>query len=247
MAEFPLPPRFFIHSSQLSKESIQFDKSDAAHIAALRLRTSEQIDLVVDEIHIIRVTLSKVDKSTLYFSKSDSRPFPAPVLPKITLIQALPKGDKLSEIINHCVQLGVSEMGIWQSERSISTPDSQKWASKVERFESIAKLAAMQSKQNFLTKIHPTLLKIPDIHAHSTQNILCWENEKSQSLKAELATRNIPDSVTLVVGPEGGISDREVQYLRDCGFKTVHLGESILRAEVAAFSAISNIRFWYAN
>ncbi len=241
-------PRFFIAGDQITQQQAIVEAADVAHLAALRLRSGEVIELVIDDHSIRKVTLSRVEKAVIQFSTYEERPLPPAVTPKITLIQALPKGDKLSEIINHCTQLGISNLILWQSERSISTPSDQKWPSKVARLQQVVRNAAMQSKQDRIPTIALQLMRTNDLtQIDATQKILLWEEERSHSLKQLLSATPAPSSIVVVVGPEGGITPQEAATLQSAGFRPTGLGDSILRVEVAAFSAISLIRFWYGK
>lgn len=162
----------------------------------------------------------------------------------INLIYGIPKGEKLDFVLQKATELGVKEITLYNAERSIVKFDDTKIKSKYERFNKIVKNAAEQSKRNVIPIINKPVnineIPLGDI------NLVAYEEESinNQStlyklLDSELKNKNI----NIVVGPEGGFSDKEVKYLVEKGYIRVSLGKRILRSETACLDLISIIGF----
>ena len=145
-------------------------------------------------------------------------------------------------IVRQAAEAGVSEIQPLESEFSIVRYDRKSWKSKHERFDKIAREAFQQSGSDRLTVINEPLpltsLKTPEkgeiglfFHQKSIENI---------SLHKYLFT--VPDKIKLIIGPEGGLSDKEIAYLRAENFKPVYLGENVLRTETAALYAAAAVK-----
>ena len=109
---------------------------------------------------------------------------------------------------------------------------SKKKEKKIERFQKIVESAAKQSKRDVIPIVHD-IIKTEDILNFSCDLVLCYEDERKTQL-GEI-TKSLSNNVGLVIGPEGGISERELEILSEA--KKVGLGRRILRAETAAITA----------
>ena len=116
-------------------------------------------------------------------------------------------------------------------DRSISDI-SKKKEKKLERFQKIVESAAKQSKRDVIPMVHD-IIKTDDILNFSGDLVLCYEDEDKTQLGD--ITKDLSKNIGLVIGPEGGISERELELLSEA--KKVGLGRRILRAETAAITA----------
>lgn len=167
--------------------------------------------------------------------------------PSIVLLCALCKGDKNDRICDWATELGCDTIIFWQSARSIvRLRDEKECLHKAERLNTIALAAAQQSKQLRPPKVsvhrslEAALLSIENLpNAHK---LLCSSESGVRSLYSiELATP--PSSFILAIGPEGAFAPEEYSHLVDArGFTPISLGESTLRSELAAVTAITSLR-----
>jgi 16S rRNA (uracil1498-N3)-methyltransferase len=165
----------------------------------------------------------------------------------ISIYQGYPKGDKLDDIIKHSTELGVSEIIPTLMKRSVFKLEEKKKDSKLTRFRKIAKEAAEQSERLIIPKI-PDIISLKQIDfSKYDYKILCYEeNARNNELKA---FKNIikqlkeNDKVAIVIGPEGGIDETELNYLLSQGFIPASLGPRILRTETAPLYALSAISY----
>ena len=159
----------------------------------------------------------------------------------ITIYQALPKGDKLEEILQKCTELGVASLVFFTAARSISRLDESKISTKLTRWCKIAQEAARQSGRSLVPEVRYSSEFIGDLGSDSSDlKLILWEDESRQRLKELLEGEECISSVAVIVGPEGGLTMDEVEAARREGFTPVTLGKRILRTETAA-PAISAI------
>jgi len=163
---------------------------------------------------------------------------------KITLAQCLPKGSKIDFIIQKSVELGVFDIIPVSSERSISKIEGKE-DKKKERWQRIAKEAAEQSGRQIIPQIHAPisfdeLLKSSNKYA---LKLIPWELEKESLLRGVLNSVETCHGMSLqvIIGPEGGFSQEEINKAKSAGFTSISLGKRILRTETAGIAILSNI------
>lgn len=165
----------------------------------------------------------------------------------VSLFQGFPKADKLESIIKYGVQLGVSEIHPILMNRSIFKLDPNKKTSKIERFNKISKEAAEQSFRNIVPKVID-IQKLKEVDfSEYTIRLLCYEESakkgENSSFKQAIARATQKDRIAVVVGPEGGVSEEEVAYLKSLGFICVGLGPRILRTETVVYYVLSTMSY----
>jgi len=160
----------------------------------------------------------------------------------IILFQGLPKGDKMELIIQKTVELGVSEIVPTEMKNCVVKIEDKKKDVKRSRWQAISEAAAKQSKCNFVPEIseissfNDVLKRVKDTDLF----LVPYENEYGiLSTKNCLCEIKKGMTVGLLIGPEGGFNDAEIEALKAAGAKTVSLGKRILRTETAAITAVS--------
>lgn len=169
---------------------------------------------------------------------------------KITLYQAVLKGERFEWALQKGTELGVSAFVPIISERCIVVDAHQLSRRKLTRWERIIQAAAEQSRRGRLPPLQPLMLfaaACEQVHRAGGLALIPWEEETRpirQVLQA--AGREMrPFSVALFIGPEGGFSAAEVQLARDYGIIPVSLGPRILRAETAGLAAAAMVLYEY--
>ncbi|GFO56530.1 ribosomal RNA small subunit methyltransferase E [Geomonas sp. Red276] len=168
---------------------------------------------------------------------------------KVTLYQGLPKGDKFELILQKCTELGVAEVVAFEGERSVVKLTRERGASKLERFQKIAQEAARQSGRPSVPAVRIEG-KLGEVLRGADQavKLILWEEEQGNRLKEAFeAVHEIPDSVAVVVGPEGGLSPEEVAVAKSCGFVPVSLGKRILRTETAGLAMLAILQYQWGD
>lgn len=158
-----------------------------------------------------------------------------PVEPLIHVVQALAKGDRDELAVQTSTELGARRFTPWQAERSIIRWNEQKAIKGVQRWQAIATEAMKQSHQAWIPEVS-VFSKNLDFEISGQLIVL------DPDAKQTLTSLEFSDELTLVVGPEGGISDAELEYLSSRGALKASLGNSVFRTSTAAPAAISTIR-----
>ena len=150
---------------------------------------------------------------------------------RLSLFFGVLKNNKSEDVLRHVTEIGVSDFYPVLMDRTISDI-SKKKDKKKERYQKIVESAAKQSKRDIIPIVHD-IIKTDDILKFKGDLVLCYEDEDKTQLGEII--HELGDNIGLVIGPEGGISDRELEILKDA--KKVGLGRRILRAETAAITA----------
>ena len=155
---------------------------------------------------------------------------------KITLYQALPKGDKMEWIIQKSVELGVFRIVPILTSRCVSRPDAKSMEKKVQRFNKIAAEAAKQSGRGILPKVSGLLTLEQAAKDVSGKGIVFYE--KGGARLAELIAPEDTE-IGIFVGSEGGFAPEEIALLEKAGVEPATLGRRILRCETAPICGLS--------
>jgi len=161
---------------------------------------------------------------------------------KIYLFQGLPKSDKMELIIQKAVELGCAGVVPVEMLRSVVKLDSRKKASKTERYRAISESAAKQSKRNCIPEIFEPMSYEKALKMASEMDLFLvpYENENGMlATKAELLKIKDCKTVGILVGPEGGFEESEIEAAKAANGKIISLGKRILRTETAAICALS--------
>ncbi len=160
---------------------------------------------------------------------------------KIYLFQGLPKSDKMELIIQKTVELGVTDIVPVEMSRSVVKIEAKKKSAKQTRWQSIAASAAKQSKRNCIPTVHEVLSfrNAIDFAKELDLLIIPYENKEGmQSTAKTLSQIKSGMSVGIMIGPEGGFDEKEIELSSEIGGQTVSLGKRILRTETAAITAV---------
>ena len=161
---------------------------------------------------------------------------------RIILAQGLAKGEKMDFIIQKAVELGVSEIIPVAMEHSVVRLEGDKAVKKAERWQKIAEAAAKQSKRDIIPMVQPVQTMEQMLADNPCDcKLIAYECEDKLGLKAALQKEQALKELLLIIGPEGGISETELQQARTAGALVVSLGKRILRAETAALVAAAAI------
>ena len=194
----------------------------------------------------------------LRFVKEENRELPA----KITLLQCLPKGDKMESIVQKAVELGAHDILPVAAKRCVVKLDETKAQAKVRRWQKIAEAAAMQSKRGVIPEVMQ-VRTVADAIASVTEydlKLIPYElaaYEGTGSLRGEDAeqtagmreTRMLMQRageakrIAVFIGPEGGFEEKEVEQAKDAGFHAITLGRRILRTETAGPAVLAWLMF----
>ena len=236
---------FFTDSSLIGEDSAVILGDDARHIArSLRMAVGDTVKVSDGEgaVYLCRLDMIRDERCECSIIEKCTATSESPV--EITLFMAFPKGDKLETVIQKSVELGVSRIVPFESERCVKIPKSEKIDRVLERYNRIALEAAKQCGRARLPRVEaPTTLdKLKGRASEFDLPLFCYEGEGVVSLRSALEREGVR-TVCAVVGCEGGFSDGEAKALTDAGFIPVNLGPRILRCETAPSYVLSAISY----
>ena len=144
---------------------------------------------------------------------------------KVTLIQGLPKQDKLEWVIQKAIELGVTEIRPAIMDHSVVKVDPAKAAKKQERWQKIAEAAAKQSKRDIIPQVAlPAKFRDIVTQCPAELKIVAYEVEDTRGIREVLAAHRDARSIAFLIGPEGGISKDEFALTQELGWHSVSLG-----------------------
>lgn len=232
----PAPHRFFVAAEAIRGDRAVVGGDQARQIATvLRLAAGDHVVLVVEghenEVRLDRVTPGRAEGEIV-----DRRECPTESRMRLTLALPLLKGDRSEEVLEAVTQLGVSRIVPFTSERSVARDLS---VEKRIRWERIAREAAETARRGRMPEI-AAVRRWPDLFgALQSPVVVAWEGERERRLR-DVVDPDGP-SLSLVVGPEGGLTPDEVWLAREHRARVVSLGPRNLRSETAAIAAVAEV------
>lgn len=231
---------FFVEPCAKEKDCFVIRGKDYNHIVnVLRMKTGEEFAVSCDG----KSSLCRLEEigSDCVYGKIINEDFKDTELKiKIYLFQGLPKGDKMELIIQKCTELGVYEIIPTEMSRCVVKLDQKKKASKLQRWQSIAESAAKQSKRNIIPAVTRVVTYNEMLAIISELDLMLVPYENEMGMKAtKMALDKIKPgmSVGILIGPEGGFEEKEIDAVKKAGAHIISLGERILRTETAAITA----------
>lgn len=163
--------------------------------------------------------------------------------PRVTVVQALIKGERMERAIETLTEANVDEIVLWQAERSIARVNAGAEAKALTKLSKRAEQAAKQARRAWIPTVTGVLSTSEVIAQLPEDSRIVALHEDSSVALPELitvgsATATQQSGVVLIVGPEGGISATEIEELTAVGVKTARIGTSVLRASTAGTVAL---------
>jgi 16S rRNA (uracil1498-N3)-methyltransferase len=217
-------PRAFVPGATAEDGPIELPKEEVNKFRrVLRLEPGTPIAILPDDGTIIRAVFQTYTADPIEVCTPDVE---SPI--RFTLLQALPKGDKLDEIIRFCTGLGVAEFVVFPSERTVVRWDDKKLNDRLERLRTIAREAAEVS---FRTRI-PKITALPGLAQALKAYPDCLVLSEVEGVVPTLPRDR--KEIAVMVGPEGGWAPKELEQI---GPRGVTLGPRVLRVEQAGPAA----------
>ncbi len=241
-------PKFFCNN--ISDNKIKITGDDARHIfKVLRMNTGDTLTVCDMNKTDYLCRISDISKSEVLLDILSKETSKSEEGIKISVFQALPKASKMDYIIQKCVELGAYEIYPVIMSRCVVRLENEADAKKkTDRWQAVSEAAAKQSMRGIIPKIN-----LPLSFNESAERLknydacfVCYENEKNLTLKSYLTNLKMQKSIenaAFLIGPEGGISDSEIDYINRLGIKTITLGTRILRTETASTAVISMLNY----
>lgn len=231
--------RYFV--KEKNNENFILENSDIHHIKkVMRCKNNDKIEVVYDK----KVYLCNIDDiDTLKLSIIEVYEEDRESQIKLTIAVSLVQEQKFDLILQKLTELGISSIIPLKTERSIIKIDSLKEEKKKIRWETICKEASEQSHRITIPKIEKIMTMKELINNKKDLNLICSLNDKTKELESYL-NNNIKE-ILFVIGPEGGFTNKEEEFLMENGFECTTLGKRVLRVETAAIYVASIINYVY--
>lgn len=239
--------RFFVEKKNVNLENNTciIEGEDVKHISkVLRCRVGEALEICDNDNNEYICEITNIDKSEVQLNIIDKVDIKRESDLKIKVYQGLPKGPKMEMILQKLTEVGVDEIILVQTKRTVVKVEDKKEDKKIERWERIIYEAAKQSKRGKIPKLRGILSfkeALSDMNKNDL-NIAPYENERTKSIKQAIKGQDI-NNIGIFVGPEGGFEDTEIKAIEDIGGQSVSLGPRILRTETASLVASSIVLY----
>ena len=232
---------FFADNSMKQKDCYCISGSDFNHIKnVLRMKEGEEFLVSCEGKSDLCVLKEFTGDTVVAVIKEEN--FQDTELPvKIYLFEGLPKADKLELIIQKCTELGVHAIVPTEMSRCVVKLDDKKKKSKTARWQSIAESAAKQSKRNLVPEVTDVMSYKKALEFAETLDLILLPYESKNGMKDTADALSLIKggmSVGIIVGPEGGFEEKEVEEALTVGARVISLGKRILRTETAAITAV---------
>ena len=240
--------RFHVRPESVTGDRVTFDAEETHHLArVLRLRAGALVHTVDGHGQELAVRLTRIGPRAAegeIVSRGERR-VESPL--DLTLVQGIPKGDKLESIIRMATELGVARVVPLIAERSVPRTEAGRMFARLLRWQRVAKEAAKQSGRAMIPEVTPPLALAAWVAEPRRPGLtLClWEGARTPV--ATVLPDGPVERATLVVGPEGGLAEKEVMSLRSAGALVGGLGPRILRADTAGPVGLALLQFRYGD
>ena len=239
-------PRFFVTSPLIVGELCSLPEAVVRHVHVLRLSTGDTITLFNGEGGAFEAELVAIEKKHASAQLRSYHPEDLETPYRLTLAQGVAGGDKMDWLIEKAVELGVSRVIPLTTAKSVVRLQGERAIKRREHWQALTRAACEQCGRNRVPPVEP----LSDLRHWLAQQSQAGANAGADILKLMLSPRGaqhfdtLPKSaplsgVTLLIGPEGGLSEAEEDEARACGFIAVGLGPRILRTETAGIAVLA--------
>ena len=237
-------PRFFVPPEVISGGTARLEGEQAAHAKVLRLTKGDSVILCDGEGTDALCTVTELSAGQVFLDVIHREPSRSEPRLQCSVYMGFPKADKFEHVVQKATELGAAEIVVFPCSRSISRPDAKSLAKKLDRWQKIAASAAEQSGRGRIPRVL-ALGSFDEAVTRASQaefSALFYENERTCSLRAAVEAAAFT-SAALMTGPEGGLTDQEVQLAQQAGMAVCSLGPRILRCETAPLCVLSALMY----
>ena len=251
-------PKFFVNEEQINNQEIKIQGTDVNHIKnVLREKIGRELIICTEKTgQDYLCEIKEIKEENIICNIKEKLLNNAESNIKVTIMQGLPKADKMELIIQKSVELGVNNIIPIEMKRCVVKLKDKDKIKKIERWQKISVVAAKQSGRNIIPEINQVenLKNICETFENYDIVLLAYENEKENTIKNELKqlkeknqNKNEDVKIAILIGPEGGITEEEVEIAKKKGAKIITLGKRILRTETVALNVLSIIMYELEN
>ena len=251
-------PKFFVNEEQINNQEIKIQGTDVNHIKnVLREKIGSELIICNEKTgQDYLCEIKEIKEENIICNIKEKLLNNAESNIKVTIMQGLPKADKMELIIQKSVELGVNNIIPIEMKRCVVKLKDKDKIKKIERWQKISVVAAKQSGRNIIPEINQVenLKNICETFDKYDSVLVAYENEKENTIKNELKqlkeknqNKNEDVKIAILIGPEGGITEEEVEIAKKKGAKIITLGKRILRTETVALNVLSIIMYELEN
>ena len=233
-------PRFYCAQALSIGAVIDLPDHVAHHIQVLRLGIDAHITLFNGEGGEFTATVSQIEKKRVTAEIKAFSPREAELPYAVTLAQALPEASKMDEIVQKAVELGATAIQPLAAQRCVVRLTSERANKKFAHWQGIIIAAAEQSGRNRLPNLAEPANFDDWIAQHDLHKRILLSPRAEQSL-SDWARHHPPQALSLLIGPEGGFTEKEETLAGMQGALTLSIGTRILRTETAGMAALAAI------
>ena len=249
--------RFYVPPERIKQGEAIIEGPEANHLTrVLRLQPGEQVRVFDGQGNEYLSRIREINGPRVFVTleaepETDITVKREPPL-KVILAQGLPKGDKMELIIQKGTELGAARVIPLVTERTVVRLEPDRAVKRQQRWQKVAAEAARQSQRSLIPRVdlpisfNEVLKALPDPETNLC--LIPWEDESACFIKPVLRERaDIPRSVWIFIGPEGGFSAAEIEQARAAGVIPVSLGPRILRTETAGFTVLTMLLYEWGD
>ena len=242
---------FFIEPDALKKPKVSIEGPEMRHIKnVLRLKSGDTIRLFDGQGSEYEAAIQRVLSNRIEIDITQQFPASKESPVQITVAQALLKEKKMDRLLRHLCEIGITHWMPFISQRSVPRPGANRLPARVKRWEKILKESCKQCQRARLPEIIK-MMSFEEVlqYAPSCDLTIIFYEKESATLHSRMPTiqQSEPKKILLILGPEGGFSDQEIEEARAAGFVVAGLGPRILRAETATIAACTLIQYLFGD
>lgn len=238
-------PFFFLSPQQFSNGRLFLEGSDARHLAVVRrARPGDQIIAADGNGGVVQAELDTVGPGRVEAKILDRRQVARPA-PRIAVAQAASRGAKLDFTIAKLVELGIDDVVVFESSRSVPRWDPAKKDALRRRWEKVAYESSKQSRRPWLASVAGPLTC--EQAAGRTMGLTVVADPEAPEALRTILNREEQTEVTIVVGPEGGLSREDIEQFTSRGAVRARLGPGILRTETAGLVIAAAVMYHFGR
>jgi len=213
----------------------EFDNEDANHaIRVLRMGTGEIFNLSDgagswSQVQVLSVAKKSMQVKVLETGTQET------LDTHFTVIQAIPKGDRIKESIEMCTEGGADRIVMWKASRSIGKSDD-----KIEKLQTTAREASKQSRRFRIPEVIGVAATNAVVDQIAQADLAIVFHESATMKVSEIVTPGCK-KVAIIIGPEGGLTEDEIDTFAAAGAKVALMGRPVLRSAHAGLAALSAV------
>jgi len=237
-------PRFYQPGPLQTGQVLSLADEVVQHVArALRMRVGEQIELFNGDGYNYRATLTRVEKRSVEAHIEDAVAAEVESPLQVHIGQSISRGERMDYAVQKATELGMAQLTPLLSERCEVKLNAERQDKRQRHWQQVAVSACEQSGRS----------TVPDVNGF--QSLSAWCAQVDADLKfvlhhhsaAPLGTFEPPQSVALLIGPEGGLTEAEVEQAMAHGFKPLALGPRVMRTETAPVAAQAVMHYLWGD